>query len=100
MQVGTFDAPTRDRQLYLQNNNSFDRVIGRIESGSVYAQSENTNSNTEIDWLVVAERCDSELLNSKIYDSKTGKYKTENYKKEIVEAAMKDFKEKFNSGSI
>jgi hypothetical protein len=100
MQVGTFDALTRDRQLYLQNNNSFDRVIGRIESGSIYAQSENTNSNTEIDWLVVAERCDSELLNSKIYDSKTGKYKTENYKKEIVEAAMEDFKQKFNSGSI
>jgi hypothetical protein len=100
MSVGTFNAFTRDRQLYLQNNNSFDKVIGRIESGSIYVESENVNSNTEVDWLVVAERCDSELLNSKLYDRATGKYKTQNYKNSIIEEDVSKLKEMFNSGSI
>ena len=97
MTIGTFDILTKERQLFLQNNDSFDRVMGKIESGSLYVISENTNATASINWLVTAERNDIELQKSNTYFD--GKYKVEKYKsiylKEIDDEIMSKF-----SGSI
>jgi hypothetical protein len=84
MTTGTFHALTKNPQLFLQNNESFDRIKGYVESGSVYVLSENQNSSASIDWSVIAERQDTEMLKSPLYD-RNGNYKTENYKSEYLE---------------
>ena len=90
MTIGTFDALTKNPQLFLQNNESFDKVKGYVQSGSVYVLSENQNSKASIDWSVIAERKDNDLLSGKTYIN--GKYQPERYK--IGEHPM------LNSGSI
>ena len=90
MTIGTFDALTKNPQLFLQNNESFDKVKGYVQSGSVYVLSENQNSTASIDWSVIAERKDNDLLSGKTYIN--GKYQPERYK--IGEHPM------LNSGSI
>jgi hypothetical protein len=84
MTIGTFDVLTKNPQLFLQNNESFDRIKGYVQSGSVYVLSENQNSTASIDWSVIAERQDTEMLKSALYD-RHGKYKTESYKGEYLE---------------
>ena len=61
MSDGTFESLTKNTQLFLQNNQTFDRVKGYIENGNVYALCENTNENITIDWMVTAERNDIEI---------------------------------------
>ena len=89
MTKGTFDALTKNPQLFLQNNESFDRIKGYVESGSVYVLSENENSTASIDWSVIAERNDVEMIQSPLYDT-NGNYKTENYKGEYLDATRSE----------
>ena len=84
MTIGTFDSLIKNPQLFLQNNESFDRIKGYVESGSVYVLSENENSTASIDWSVIAERKDTVMLKSPLYD-RNGKYKTESYKGEYLQ---------------
>ena len=95
MTNGTFNALTKNPQLFLQNNESFDRIKGYVQSGSVYVLSENQDSTASIDWSVIAERQDAEMLKSPLYD-RNGKYKTENYKGEYLEATRSERLAKFN----
>ena len=89
MTNGTFNVLTKNPQLFLQNNESFDRIKGYVQSGSVYVLSENQDSTASIDWSVIAERNDTEMLKSPLYD-RNGKYKTENYKGEYLEATRSE----------
>jgi hypothetical protein len=84
---GTFNALTRNPQLFLQNNDSFDRIKGKIENGNVYVVSENENSSASVDWTVIAERCDTEILTGGTYGG-DGKYKTEKWKREFRNSLM------------
>jgi hypothetical protein len=94
MTTGTFHALTKNSQLFLQNNESFDRIKGYVQSGSVYVLSENQNSSASIDWSVIAERQDTEILKSPLYD-RSGNYKTENYKGEYLDATRPERLAKF-----
>ena len=94
MSGGTFESLTRNRQLFLQNNQTFDRVKGYIQNGNVYILCENTNENITIDWMVTAERNDDGILSSKLYDS-DGNYKPERYKDYLFQENLET-----NSGSI
>jgi hypothetical protein len=98
MTNGTFNVLTKNPQLFLQNNESFDRIKGYVQSGSVYVLSENQDSTASIDWSVIAERQDAEMLKSPLYD-RNGKYKTENYKGEYLESTRSERLLNF-SGSI
>lgn len=98
MTIGTFDVLTKNPQLFLQNNETFDRVKGKVENGNVYVLSENKTSNALIDWKVISERCDEEILKSPLYNT-NGIYNTENYKGEYLELTRKDRFINF-SGSI
>ena len=84
---GTFNSLTRNPQLFLQNNDSFDRIKGKIENGNVYVVSENQNSSASVDWTVIAERCDNEILMGGTYGG-DGKYKTEKWKREFRNSLM------------
>ena len=67
MTDGTFHALTKKPQLFLQNNQTFDRVKGYVESGSVFIICEDAGSNALIDWTVIAERNDADVLVSEQY---------------------------------
>jgi hypothetical protein len=89
MMIGTFDVLTKNPQLFLQNNESFDRIKGYVQSGSVYVLSENQNSTASIDWSVIAERQDVQILKSPLYDT-NGNYRTENWKGEYLELTREE----------
>jgi hypothetical protein len=48
---------------YLHNNDSFDRVRGSINGNILTIVCENTNSTDSIDWQVIAERKDAQVVN-------------------------------------
>jgi hypothetical protein len=98
MSDGTFESLTKNSQLFLQNENGFDKVRGNVISGSISVISENINSNDVISWMVVAERRDKDILNSPLYDS-NGNYKPERYTSEYLEIFKKELFENI-SGSI
>jgi hypothetical protein len=58
MQAGTLAALARNFQIFLQNNENFERVRGQIVNGQLGIESENANSAITVDWMVVAERAD------------------------------------------
>ncbi len=95
MTIGTFNSLTKNPQLFLQNNESFDRIKGYVQSGSVYVLSENQNSNALIDWYVIAERNDTEMLKSPLYDT-NGNYKTENFKSHYLDETRHERIPNFN----
>ena len=67
MTKGTFIALNKNYQLYLQNNNTYDKVIGEIGTdGIIRIRCENTTDEIEIDWMVIGERKDSNVVNEPI----------------------------------
>jgi hypothetical protein len=61
MSEGTFDALNTSCQLYVMNNQTYDRVNGKIDSGKITINCENITDNIEIDWLVIGERKDEQI---------------------------------------
>lgn len=59
MTPGTFVALTRDPIVYLQNNQTFDRVKGEVTGNLLKIYCENGNFNDSIDWMIIAERDDN-----------------------------------------
>ena len=84
MMNGTYIALTKNQQLFLQNESGFDRVIGTVIDGVVSIASENPLSTDTINWMVIAERNDIQILQSPLYNS-DGKYKPERYKREYID---------------
>ena len=63
MLEGTFKKLNKNYQLYLRNNETYDGVRGYIEDNllKIFCES---NENIIIDWLVIGERDDKEILNN------------------------------------
>jgi hypothetical protein len=57
MDEGTFEALCDNPQIFLQNNQTFDRVRGVI-SGATLTITCETPAAVEIEWMVIAERAD------------------------------------------
>jgi hypothetical protein len=70
MTQGTFVALCTNPQYFLQNSDSFDRVIGKLDGNILKITCENKNSTDVISWMVIAERCDAALIPSSYTDSK------------------------------
>jgi alpha-tubulin suppressor-like RCC1 family protein len=66
---GTFEALNTDSQLYLQNNQTFDNVKGTIENGKIHIECENTEDEITINWIVIAERKDTDVVKLNNTDS-------------------------------
>jgi len=63
MTQGTFIALNTNLQLYLRNNQTFDGVKGSIIDGKIIINCQNTIDEIEIDWLVIGERKDENVIN-------------------------------------
>ena len=70
MLPGTFLALNKNSQLYLQNNQTYDKVIGEIGGdGIIRIRCENTSDEIEVDWMVIGERRDNNAINEPITNS-------------------------------
>lgn len=58
MTEGTFEALCANPMVYLQNNETFDRVKGTINGNKLHIICENANSTAKINWIVIGERKD------------------------------------------
>jgi hypothetical protein len=63
MTAGTFVALTRDPDVFLQNKSGWTRVKGVVNGATLTITSE-TSCNDVISWMVIAERCDDNVLES------------------------------------
>lgn len=76
MSLGTFELLVNNPQFYLQNPKSFDRLIGEIIGNKLIIECENQNSSAVVNWLVIGERKDTNILESK-HTNKNGYLITE-----------------------
>jgi len=63
MTEGTFIALNTNAQLYLRNNQTFDGVKGSIVDGKIIINCQNITDEIEVDWLVIGERKDENVIN-------------------------------------
>lgn len=61
MSSGTFDSFVKDIQVFLQNDDGWDRLKGYVSQGKLHVECENPESNDEFSWLVVGTRNDVTL---------------------------------------
>jgi hypothetical protein len=64
MTKGTFEALTRNPRVYLQNNDGWTAVKGKVVGGILEIQAQNRGSDDEIHWMIVAERQDEGIRRS------------------------------------
>jgi alpha-tubulin suppressor-like RCC1 family protein len=69
MTPGTFPILNTNTQLFLRNNQTYDRVKGKISGSTIRIECENTTDDIEIDWMVVGERHDEHVINTTLTDS-------------------------------
>lgn len=62
MTDGTFEALCRDPEVFLQNNETWDRVRGSVEGCTLTIECENAAADCTIAWMVVAERKDPTMV--------------------------------------
>jgi hypothetical protein len=65
---GTLNILGKNPDIFLQNNESFDCVIGRLEEEYLYITCENRLSFATISWMIVIERNDIDSLVCEIED--------------------------------
>jgi len=70
MSQGTFTALNTNCSYYLQNKDSFDNVIGKIEGNLLLIVCENENSTDTVNWMVIGERKDSYIKKWDLSNSK------------------------------
>jgi hypothetical protein len=66
MSLGTFCSLNKNHQLYLQNNETYDSVIGYIDDNKIIIRCENEEDEINIIWLVIGERCDKHIINARL----------------------------------
>lgn len=66
--TGTWNVLCRDPQVFLQNNNGWDLVRGSVSGNILTIESQNITSTDEIDWLIIAERKDQHMYDTKWTD--------------------------------
>ena len=68
MSAGTFEALTQDPEVWVQNITGWTAVKGSV-SGATLTIEAATNSSDTVAWLVMAERADSDILESETTDA-------------------------------
>jgi hypothetical protein len=61
MSEGTFEALCANPQVFVRSNTTFEQIIGSVANNKLTILSDNTSSNTIIDWMVLAERKDEDI---------------------------------------
>jgi hypothetical protein len=65
---GTYQSFNRHSQLFLQNHNTFDRLKGIITGNKINVICEDDTANYEINWMVISERCDKNIMETTTTD--------------------------------
>jgi hypothetical protein len=66
MHEGTFKLINKNVQTYVINNETYDRVVGKINGNILTIKCENNKADCYIDWLVIGERCDEGMINNSL----------------------------------
>ena len=64
MTEGCFVLINKNIQVFVSNNETFDKVIGSVVGNKLTVTSDNVNASCFIDWLVIGERSDNEIINN------------------------------------
>ena len=64
MTEGTFVLINKNTQVFVNNNETFDKVVGKVVGNKIIIKCENVNSSCFVDWLVIGERCDKGIINN------------------------------------
>jgi hypothetical protein len=64
MTEGTFVLINKNIQVFVNNNETFDKVVGKVVGNKIIVECDNANASFFIDWLVIGERNDSEIINN------------------------------------
>ena len=65
MTEGTFVLINKNTQVFVNNNETFDKVVGKVVGNKIIIKCENVNSSCFVDWLVIGERCDKGIINNR-----------------------------------
>jgi hypothetical protein len=68
MTEGTFEALNRCSQVFTTNESSWDAIRGKLYKNILVIESQNTESNDEISWMVIGERQDEHMLETEWTD--------------------------------
>jgi hypothetical protein len=71
MTEGCFVLINKNIQVFVNNNETFDKVVGSVVGNKLTIRSDNVNASYFIDWLVIGERNDDEIINN-LSTSSTG----------------------------
>jgi hypothetical protein len=69
MTEGTFQALNRCTQVFTTNESSWSAIKGKLYGNILIIESQNTDSNDEISWMVIGERQDKHIKDTSITDS-------------------------------
>ena len=69
LSAGTWDALTRDPQVFVQNNAGWTAVKGAVSGSTLTITAQDASCTDEIDWMVVAERQDDNIKGADWTDS-------------------------------
>jgi hypothetical protein len=83
MSEGTFEVLVKDVQCFTTNENGWNFVKGTISGNILTIESDNTNCNDEISWMVIGERNDKWFRESTMVDE-NGKTIVEKLKSETI----------------
>ncbi len=64
MTEGCFVLINKNNQVFVNNNETFDKVVGSVVGNKLTIRSDNVNASCFIDWLVIGERNDDEIRNN------------------------------------
>jgi hypothetical protein len=67
MTEGTWIKLNRNPKIFIQNNDSFNRCKAKMKGNLLTIECE-CITNDKVDWMVVVERCDETVMNSKTTD--------------------------------
>ena len=68
MTTGTFAALATNPQVFVSNNDTWDRVKGSVTGGILTIDCESSTASATVDWMIVAERKDTSIKMSDITD--------------------------------
>jgi len=66
MTKGTFESLNTNFSLYVRNNQTYDKVYGIINGPKITIRCNNPEEKIEIDWLVIGERKDENIISNKL----------------------------------
>jgi hypothetical protein len=69
MTEGTFEVLNRCAQVFTTNESSWDAIKGKLHGNILVIESQNTESNDEISWMIIGERQDKHIKDTSITDS-------------------------------